>query len=625
MSQLSWSAAIIPEVTTAIQKTPQQKKENVATFQLTQKEIAASPAVNLASLLQQEQSVVRLTNNSGDSSQTALSIRGFGDNAAANSLILIDGFPLTNPTLLTPNFNAIALTDIDHIEIIQGSQGTLWGDQAVGGVVNIVTRHPKKFNAAMQLGAGNFNHQMENAFLGTQFANGFFLKGFNLINRTDNDRHHNDQSTAALATQVGFDYARGMMSMNLQADNNTIDFPGGLTEAQYDTNPRQATNFTNFMRTKMRNLQFLSKHALSENWLLETRFSHQQMQADGFVFMPFQRHEWENSLNPRLLGSIANKKIILGIEENHSDYDLMNKLAQNRASAQQHHLYAQMTVPVLNQMELTFGGRYAWQDNNAEKILGQPVTSTNRVFVTEQGMVYHLNNTLQFFLRRDGNFRFPKANEETWLSPDMRALQVQTGVSYESGVQWQTAKQQTQLSIYELQLHDEIAFDPTQTAAAPFGLYRNFAETERRGVTLADTYQLTERINLDGQINYVAARFATGENAGKHIPAVPDLNANASIRYHFAPHWQTRYSAFYTGNRYASEDVANTGKKLPGYWLNSVAIQYMLPAREVSVEINNLFNTLYPTYTLFDPTSGTNTYYPGAGRNILLTFKLMID
>ena len=86
-----------------------------------------------------------------DSSQTALSIRGFGDNAAANSLILVDGFPLANVSLLTPNFNSIALSDIERIDIIQGSQGSLWGNQAVGGVLNIVTRHPEKWLANAQI------------------------------------------------------------------------------------------------------------------------------------------------------------------------------------------------------------------------------------------------------------------------------------------------------------------------------------------------------------------------------------------------------------------------------------------------------------------------------------------
>lgn len=133
-----YSAIKIPEVNLLYNPFKRQQiYEEAQLSAINRSVIKISPVVDLTQLLKQEQSIVRLINNSGDYSQVAFSIRGFGDNAVANSLILVDGFPLTNPSLLVPNFNSISLVDIERMEITQGSEGVLWGDQAVGGVMNI--------------------------------------------------------------------------------------------------------------------------------------------------------------------------------------------------------------------------------------------------------------------------------------------------------------------------------------------------------------------------------------------------------------------------------------------------------------------------------------------------------
>src|SRR5262245_59846742 len=112
---------VIPEVRLIFKKTlSTQDDERVQTTQISRKKIEASPPTCLSDLLKQEQSIARVINNSNDNSQLVVSIRGFGDNAFANTLIVIDGFPLTNPSILAPNFNAVSLADILGINILQG-------------------------------------------------------------------------------------------------------------------------------------------------------------------------------------------------------------------------------------------------------------------------------------------------------------------------------------------------------------------------------------------------------------------------------------------------------------------------------------------------------------------------
>lgn len=620
------AATVIPEVNLkAKSKAVSQAVERVQTTRIDREEIKKSPVTSFTDLLKRQQSIIRLTNNSADSSQTALSLRGFGDNAAANSLILIDGFPLTNASLLVPSLNAIPLVDIERIDIIQGSEGTLWGDQAVGGVVNIVTRHPNHFIGAIGAAAGSFDKTFYNALVGSHFDNGFYFKAVGLQNQNDNYREHNHQRDDELTLQSGLDYSAGTINLTFKSNTDKIYFPGGLNQAQYDANPRQATNFTNWARYQTDILQLLSKHSLNDKWLIETRVSHQALTGDGFIYSAFERNELENGLYPRLIGQVWNSKITLGYDGLHSEYSLQNRLAHERASANQNSLYAQVIVPLNSTIDFTVGGRGAEQSSSAERIIHTPIDTLNRVFVSEQGFAFHPDNTWEWFVRRDGNYRFPKANEQTWTPPGVDALNVQTGVSYEAGIKKKTEKQTAQLSVYDLRLKNEIGFDPTQTITDPFGTYRNFDPTERRGVTLSELLAISTKLSLNGQMNFVRPQFISGVFSGKQIPAVPEWNGNLGLTYQWCDAWRVNYSGLYTGKRYASEDYMNEGKLLSGYWLHSVALQYINSMFEVSFEVGNLFDQKYSTYTLFNAETGDNTYYPGAGRTYLLTFKTSID
>lgn len=617
---------IIPEVTSGANGISHKKTASpLFSTQIERDDIKTSPVTNLEALLQQQQSIVRLTHNSGDSSQTALSIRGFGDNASANSLILVDGFPLINPSLLAPNFNSIPLVDIERIEIFQGSEGTLWGDQAVGGVMNIVTRHPQHFIGDVNLSAGSFNQHFYSGFAGSRFANGFFFKGFDFANRTNNDRQHNRETDENVAAQFGLDHASGSVSFNIQAYDNTVQFPGGLTEAQFSTNPHQATNFQNYVNYKTRLYQLLVKQSLLPNWLLELRADNRIVNGDGMMYSNFTRSDEMNTIHPRLIASINKNKFILGYQFQSSQYHLENTRVYNQANASQQNLYSQITIPFLDKLTATIGARAAKQHNNAKKTIDENINSNNQVLVTEQGLALQLTDQLQLFVRRDGNFSFPKANEETWTPASVNALQAQIGTSYETGATFKTHQQTAQLNMYRLELHNEIAFDPTSTISQPFGSFRNFPNTLRRGVTLTERYTFSLPLTFETQLNYVDARFADGEFAGNMIPAVPAFNANINFAYMLNDNWELQYYALYTGSRFASNNTNNIGKKLAGYWLNSASIQYILSSLRISFEIANLFNQGYSAYTLFDPIHQTNTYYPGAGRSFLLSLKASVD
>jgi iron complex outermembrane receptor protein len=317
--------------------------------------------------------------------------------------------------------------------------------------------------------------------------------------------------------------------------------------------------------------------------------------------------------------------VTLGYDGQTSNYRLSQRQTHSYANATQQNLYLQTIIPLTNKLDLTLGARGAVQDDSVEVNVGRRINSVDRVFVSEQGITFHPQKALSFFLRRDGNFSFPKANEQTLLPKNVISLDVQTGTSYEIGSEWLTEKQRAGINLYRLNLQNEIAFNPTQTTTQPFGAFNNLDRTLRYGLSLTESYRLTAKLNLNGQFNYVDARFSAGLNSGKRIPAIPAITGNIGLNYNFTSRWQAKYGLLYTSSRIASEDVTNSGKTVSSYWINNLAIQYNLKPVIVSFEVVNLLNQSFSTYTYYNPAAKSNTYYPGMGRSYLLTLKVNLE
>src|SRR6185437_2534055 len=81
--------------------------------------------------------------------------------SAGNTLILLDGVPLYDPSGISSEFdlNNFALDNVERIEILKGSQSTLYGSDAVAGVINIITKkgNGKPFNLDINHSMGSYH------------------------------------------------------------------------------------------------------------------------------------------------------------------------------------------------------------------------------------------------------------------------------------------------------------------------------------------------------------------------------------------------------------------------------------------------------------------------------------
>ncbi len=106
-----------------------------------------------------------------DGSTWSIGIRGFGSNLTRSVLVLIDGRTVYTPLFAGTNWDVqnTLLDDVDRIEVIRGPGGTIWGPNAVNGVINIITKDTKDTQGTLvSAGGGN----QEQGFLNFRYGGG---------------------------------------------------------------------------------------------------------------------------------------------------------------------------------------------------------------------------------------------------------------------------------------------------------------------------------------------------------------------------------------------------------------------------------------------------------------------
>jgi len=127
------------EVTTASKEPEKVWNTAAAIYVLTQEDIRRSGTTSIPELLRLVPGVevARI-----DSDHWSVGIRGFGSEFSKSVLVLIDGRSVYSPLFSGVYWNVqnVMLEDVDRIEVIRGPGGTIWGANAVNGVINIITK-----------------------------------------------------------------------------------------------------------------------------------------------------------------------------------------------------------------------------------------------------------------------------------------------------------------------------------------------------------------------------------------------------------------------------------------------------------------------------------------------------
>ncbi len=182
LKQLSLEQLSQIEVTTVSKEPVEAFRTPAAVYVITSEDIRRSGVTSIPEALRLAPGVevARI-----DSDKWSIGIRGFGSRLCRNVLVLIDGRTVYT-TLLAGTYWEVqdtVLEDVDRIEVIRGPGGTIWGPNAVDGVINIITRKVKDTQGLLVSGAtGNFERGVATVRYGGTDGNNlqyrFYGKGF---------------------------------------------------------------------------------------------------------------------------------------------------------------------------------------------------------------------------------------------------------------------------------------------------------------------------------------------------------------------------------------------------------------------------------------------------------------
>jgi iron complex outermembrane receptor protein len=604
-----------PVIYISASRAPEPSVDTAAAIQVIDREtIAESGTDNIPDLLR-GRAGIHVVDLFGDGSNATIDMRGFGSSANSNVLVMLDGRRLNPSTDAASLYlNDIPLHQVERIEVIQGSAGVLFGNQAVGGVINIITRRPQPgTQAEVNLSAGSYARREAYASLSHAAANGFGLRLDARALDSDNYRDHNDlhSRSANLLLDYESDGTRVFFEQRYLHDEQQT--PGALFLDELDDDRRQSAPIyaDDFIDTRSDVSRIGIGHRFNASWRFDIEAAYRDderefLQSSRVAFGPppiALQDRRVVTVTPRFSGRVPfngdDIRLTIGADYEQTDYSLdalILQEADQRISA----AYAQAIVPLAGGVDLSIGGRHARVRNDIDHDIGgfapAALDLDDSVTVGSLGLTWRPDAQWRWFARLDQNYRFAKLEEHT---QDLAAgafpfvpigIDNQTGVSIEAGVEHSNRNGTFMLQLYQLQLNDEITFDASNFANI------NLDQTTRNGLTLLVQRQLNRELSVGLDLDLIDGEVDSGPYDGNRIPLVPQHQVRLFGQWTPLPDWQFGAELLYVGDQVLDSDYDNAFRKLDAYTTVRLSGSYAFGPWEFNARVDNLFDRAYSEY-----------------------------
>ena len=586
---------------------------------ITRDQIIASGASNVTELLQ-GQGGLQITDLFGDGSRSIIDMRGFGSTGSANTLILIDGRRVNNTDLASPRLNNIFIKDIERIEITQGSSAVLYGDQAVGGVVNIITRRPTEFGAGVEIGYGSYDYQSQLAHVSHRFENGTGIRASAERKRTDGYRDNNKTSYDNGFINLSYEGDSSWIFIEYQRTDEELGLPGALTATELAISRKQTMFPLDFNDSTSEVSRIGGSFSITPNWKFALEYTYRKDDVIGVLTgLSLTQDRRQKAFNPRIKGiiTIANRPItlIVGSDIEKTDYILVSPFGSQIGAQDMTSVYTFATLPINDFISMTGGIRRAWHDralNDGFRFFPGDLLKDNQT-ASNIGLTIRPTDSWRIFIKREDNYRFPLLDEEMNVFTLSTPLETQTGVSYEAGTEWHTNWLQTSLIGYLLDIKNEINVDP-----AAFFENINLDETEHSGIIYEIDLYPSENLSIGAQYTYTNTEITAGTFAGNDIPLVAEHQLLLNANYHFMHYWNLYAEILFISDRNAGGDFTGSFAELDGYEVANLNLNFDYEHFSASAKINNLLDEEYNGSASVD-FFGAVGFFPAPERNFVLT------
>ena len=626
---------------------------------ITSDDIANSPAKNVPELLSEVPGVDARVNTSVKDTQ--IDMGGFGESSLSNVVVLVDGRRLNLPDLSAPDLSSIDLDSIDHIEIIHGAGTVLYGDNATGGVINIIT----KKGQANTKPSVTLSSEVD-SYKGNK--NGLSLNGgipkltyqFDYDRQqTDNYRTNNDYWSNDYDTRLDYDPTDVFgidLSQGYHLDRYRL--PGGISISDYYSNTYGKTlsgidsvgltgvnsEETGYGTTSDSHFDITPHMKFDEGTsnIDLSLLTSARKRDNNFVFADgFSTNYEEESyeFQPKLILSTPltdrlDNKLTAG-------YDYIYYTEKRRintpgsledivfASEASQAAYMLDELTLDEHWLLNTGVRGAWADYvfNQTEQTAVKFDRSPTIEAYDGGLGYKYNPDSKIFVDYTHSYRLPNLDEffqnpYPYSGGDAPStfnsgLTYQTGNQYQLGVKDQSFKDvNLGLTFTEVQYKNEIFDDPLTFANANYnGRTRHYSEEADLSVEL-----FNRKIEPFANITFQQSEFVGGQFSGKQIPDVPDHLAHAGVTYRPLERLSTTISTNFVGKRFGIGDDANVYAKVKRYDTVDWSAKYSYKNIEFWLSLNNIFSTHYFVYG--DSYGVPELYYPAPTRNFQAGVKV---
>jgi outer membrane receptor protein involved in Fe transport len=599
-----------------------------------------------------------------------LIVRGFyGGGETDYATVLIDGVPATELVTGAVNWDLVPLQAIEAIEVVRGGSSPLYGDAAVGGVVNLITRRDGPVGRWSVTG-GDFGQAQGGGVLGGEL-DGHRSSVFGDLRRSTGYRAHEKRDAGSLGASFSLtDSPTGSLTLSTLNHLRTFDEPGPLADTAVANSPRAASPFYRFDNTNERvhRLTLDGASAVNTNTRVSGYLTGEANRTDAVRTLPLSSSFADTKDRrlgaDRLVGSIqsefsglfagiANRlvvgtdagagrltseyyKIVTGGVSAYAASSGTNGAQDTKGSGSRlmAAAFAHWEGTVTDAIRLSLGGRMDWMTDHYEPIAtgttaaGAPTDvfrsafspraginvrylQTDRqsgsVYVTA-GRSFKAPTMDQLFDQRRTPVPFPPFN----ISTSNSSLEAQYGKSAEVGVYHsatiipQELDARLSVSAYQTDMRNELDFDIQKFK------YVNLGRSRHRGVETGLT--IDGPSSLSAFLNVTLQRISSlvEADSGNLLKAIPQRVITTGVAHSSASGLSGALSLTSIGDSFLDDANKQT---LAGHTQVDVRASYPVARVRLSLDVHNLFDKRFNSTGFPDPAgSPLIFYFPAAGR-----------